>query len=486
MGTIYIVGLGAGTLEQMPLGVYRLLKGDLPLFFRTKEHPAVQELEREGIVYESFDELYESSSQFEEVYEKIGERLLSEAQSKDLLYAVPGHPLVAEQTVQILLERGKERGIHIEIKGGQSFLDALFQSVLIDPIEGFQLLDGTNLRKEEIVLTQHMIIGQVYDSFTASNIKLELMELLPDDYEIYVVERAGTPMEKVRKMPLYKLDWDFATENLASIYIPPVKDEKVLYKNFSYFRNIIATLRGPNGCPWDREQTHKSLKKYLIEETYELLEAIDEEDEEHIVEELGDLLLHVMLHAQIGEDEGYFSIDDVIKSITEKMIRRHPHVFGDWSVENAEEVSKNWQQIKEEERGSQNSSRFKDVGKGLPALLQAYEIQKAAKKVGFDWDEVEPAFLKVKEEFGELLKEVETDGETTDIISEVGDLLFSVVNLARLLSVHPEEALLKTNRKFIKRLIYMENRIRELGKNFKDYTLEELDRFWEEAKKEGS
>src|SRR5690606_16539565 len=248
---------------------------DLPLFFRTKEHPAVQELEREGIVYESFDELYESSSQFEEVYEKIGERLLSEAQSKDLLYAVPGHPLVAEQTVQILLERGKERGIHIEIKGGQSFLDALFQSVLIDPIEGFQLLDGTNLRKEEIVLTQHMIIGQVYDSFTASNIKLELMELLPDDYEIYVVERAGTPMEKVRKMPLYKLDWDFATENLASIYIPPVKDEKILYKNFSYFRNVIATLRGPNGCPWDREQTHESLKKYLIEEAYELLEAID-------------------------------------------------------------------------------------------------------------------------------------------------------------------------------------------------------------------
>jgi len=485
MGTIFIVGLGAGDLEQMPLGVYRSLKGGLPLYFRTREHPAVKELEKEGLVYESFDHIYEQSSQFEEVYLKIAEGLLQEAKDKDLVYAVPGHPLVAEQSVQLLLEKAPFEGIKVVLKGGQSFLDALFQSVLIDPIDGFQLLDGTNLHRDEIQLTQHIIIGQVYDTFTASNVKLELMEILPDDYEIYIVERAGTKEEAVKKVPLYMLDRDFKTENLTSLYIPPVKDERILYKNFTYLRKVIATLRGPQGCPWDKAQTHESLKKYLIEEAYELLEAIDEKEDGHIVEELGDVLLHVMLHAQIGEDDGYFSIDDVIETLTMKMIRRHPHVFGEVVVEDAEEVVKNWQKIKQEEQGRDQTSIFAKMGKGLPAILEAYEIQKAAKKVGFDWDEASPALEKVKEEIHEVLSEIEHKGSKTDITGEIGDLLFSVVNLSRLLDVHPEEALLQTNRKFVNRFKYMEKRIYEEGKTFQDYTLEELDKFWEEAKKEG-
>lgn len=182
-------------------------------------------------------------------------------------------------------------------------------------------------------------------------------------------------------MPLYLLDREFKdVSNLTSLYVPPVEDEQILYKDFDYFREVIATLRGPNGCPWDREQTHESLKRYLIEEAYELFEAIDEQDDDHIVEELGDVLLQVMLHAQIGEDEGYFTIDDVIQSITSKMIRRHPHVFGDGEVQSADDVVTNWQKLKEQE-GRETSNVFGNLPKGAPAIIEAIEIQKAAQKL---------------------------------------------------------------------------------------------------------
>ena len=483
MHKITIVGLGSGDIDDLPLGVYRLLKNAKQVYLRTKEHPVVEALKKEGVPFTSFDEIYKSSSSFSEIYNQIVERLLLAADQKPIVYAVPGHPLVAEQTVQMLLEKDREGKAIVELSGGHSFLDALFQALKIDPIDGFQLLDGTSFEKSQVQLQQHVIIGQVYDSFTASRVKLELMELLPDDYEVYVVTDAGTESEKVEKRPLYLLDHDFQVHNLASIYVPPVEDETILYKDFSYLRGIIATLRGPNGCPWDKKQTHQSLKKYLLEETYEVLEAIDEQDDEHLVEELGDLLLQVMLHAQIGEDEGYFSIDDVIETLSDKMIRRHPHVFGDVEVTDERDVVKNWQRLKEEEKSSsENSSIMDDIYKGLPALMQAYEIQKKAKQVGFDWGDYRPALEKVKEELAELITEIESGDSENQVLMELGDLLFAIVNLARLLSLHPEEALLATNQKFVKRFRYMEEQVEKRGKTFQDYSLKELDAYWEEAK----
>lgn len=484
MTKIIIVGLGAGDINQLPLGVYKLLKNDYPLFLRTKEHPVVESLEQEGVAYFSFDAIYEKNQQFTDVYEEIVEKLFSEASDKDIVYAVPGAPIVAERTVQLLLERREEMGIEIELAGGQSFLDALFQAVRIDPIEGFQLLDGTNFNKYNVQLTQHMIIGQVYDQMVASNVKLELMELLPDTYEIYIVENAGSAAESVKKVPLYLLDHEFSFSNLTSLYIPQVKDERILYKNFTYLRQVVATLRSPNGCPWDREQTHQSLKKYLIEEAYELLEAIDENDDDHMVEELGDVLLQIMLHAQIGEDEGYFTIDDVIEAITSKMIRRHPHVFGDKAAKTVDEVLSNWQNIKQNEEGREET-RFAAVKKGLPALLQAYELQKMAKNFGFDWQEIEPVIEKLKEELDEWLIEVNSGVNKDAIELEYGDLLFSMVNIARFLSIHPEEALIRANQKFVRRFQYIEEKINKAGRQFSDYTLEELDSFWNEAKENG-
>ncbi|MEF2097894.1 nucleoside triphosphate pyrophosphohydrolase [Bacillus sp. CFBP9009] len=489
MNEITIIGLGAGDLDQLPLGIYKKLLQTEQCFVRTIDHPVIGDLKREGINFTAFDGIYEKHDQFEAVYEEIAGTLLQEASNRSVLYAVPGHPMVAEKTVQLLLEKGPALGIAIKLEGGQSFLDPLFQAVKIDPIEGFQLLDGTDLSPDDLHITQHMIIGQVYDAFSASNVKLTLMEKLPDDYEVYIVTAAGSSQEKVTKCALFELDRQMELSNLTSVYVPPVKEEALRYREFSKLRQVIAELRGPDGCPWDKKQTHESLKKYLIEEAYELIDSIDEEDDEGMVGELGDVLLQVMLHSQIGEDEGMFTIDDVIGGITAKMIRRHPHVFGDVEVNGEEDVLVNWQKIKENEKGSETKalqSILDGIEKSLPNLLRAEEYQKRAAKVGFDWDEVSEAWKKVREEVQELEAEILSPNRDVERIkSELGDLFFALVNISRYYDIQAEEAVYKANQKFHRRFTYIEECIQRADKKFEDYTLEELDSYWDEAKAKG-
>ena len=341
---ITVIGLGGGDLTQLPLGIYKLLKGANHVYLRTKEHPAAEALIAGGLSYTSFDEIYENHDSFETVYAEIAQMLIKASKKGNIIYAVPGHPMVAERTVQLLLESDVE----IEIKGGQSFLDGMFTRLKIDPIEGFQLLDATDFRPENLSLQQHMIFCQVYNSEMASNIKLPLLEILPYDYEVFIATAVGSSGEVIKKVSLCELDHETTLNNLTSVYIPPVP-KALLMQEFSSLRETVKTLRGPNGCPWDREQTHRSLKKNLIEETQELLEALDREDDAHIVEELGDVLLQVMLHAQIGEDNGWFNINDVIRGLNEKLIRRHPHVFGNMKAKNAEEAIAIWKKMKEDE-----------------------------------------------------------------------------------------------------------------------------------------
>ncbi|MEE3955406.1 nucleoside triphosphate pyrophosphohydrolase [Peribacillus frigoritolerans] len=489
MNEITIIGLGAGDLEQLPLGIYKKLVQTEQCYVRTADHPVIGDLKSEGINFTAFDGIYEKHDQFEDVYEEIAETLLHEASNRSVLYAVPGHPMVAEKTVQLLLEKGPALGIDIKLEGGQSFLDPLFQAVRIDPIEGFQLLDGTDLSPDDLHITQHMIIGQVYDAFSASDVKLTLMEKLPDDYEVYIVTAAGSSQEKVTKCALFELDRQMELSNLTSVYVPPVKDEALRYREFSKLRRVIAELRGPDGCPWDKKQTHESLKKYLIEEAYELIDSIDEGDDEGMVGELGDVLLQVMLHSQIGEDEGMFTIDDVIEGITAKMIRRHPHVFGDVEVNGEEDVLVNWQKIKEDEKEGElktPKSILDGIEKSLPNLLRAEEYQKRAAKVGFDWDEVSEAWKKVREEVQELEEEILSPNRDVERIkSELGDLFFALVNISRYYDIQAEEAVYKANQKFHQRFTYIEECIQRADKKFEDYTLEELDSYWDEAKAKG-
>ena len=343
---ITIVGLGAGDLDQLPLGIYKLLTKAEHVFLRTKEHPVVQALVDEGLKYTSFDQIYEAHEAFEAVYAEMVQILIEANEKGDIIYAVPGHPMVAERVVQLLLQLD----IEVEVKGGKSFLDDVFARLKIDPIEGFQLLNATDFTRNELCLHQHIIFCQVYDVAMASNVKLTLLEILPYDYEIFITIAVGSAEEVVKKVLLHELDHEVIFNNLTSVYVPPVPKD-LLKQEFSFLRETIKVLRGPNGCPWDREQTHQSLKKHLVEETEELLEALDGDDDAHIIEELGDVLLQVMLHAQIGEDAGWFNIDDVIRGLNEKLIRRHPHVFGDVKAKDAEEALLIWKRMKKSEKG---------------------------------------------------------------------------------------------------------------------------------------
>lgn len=481
---ILIMGLGAGNLEQLPLGMYKQIKKVQRLYVRTKEHPVIEELVQEGIEIKSFDHVYVQHGGFDEVYEQISRELLEAAEREnEILYAVPGHPLVAERTVQLLLEHAKANPVEVQVLGGQSFLDPLFARLAIDPIEGFSLLDATRLAADQVNPELHMVIAQVYDQLTASDVKLTLMDVLPDDHSVTIVTAVGVSgMEHVETVPLHELDHHQGFGNLSLVYVPPTQADVVRNRQFARLREIVATLRSPEGCPWDREQTHQSLRKNLIEESYEVIDAIDEDDPDAICEELGDLLLQVLLHSQIACEVGDFSIDDVIFGLNEKLIRRHPHVFGERQANDADEAFATWQEIKAVEKAAKGLdmvevSQLDGIPRELPALMYAYKLQKKAAEVGFDWDNVADVEKKIEEEYQEV-KQAGADERA----GELGDLLFAVVNLARYYKIDPEEALRLTNRKFTRRFHYIEQQLKEAGKTFAESNLSELDKWWDEAK----
>jgi tetrapyrrole methylase family protein/MazG family protein len=255
---------------------------------------------------------------------------------------------------------------------------------------------------------------------------------------------------------------------------------------FTELVEIMARLRGENGCPWDREQTSESIKPYLVEETYEVLEAIDEQDPGMLREELGDLILQIVFHAQMAEEVGSFTIADVLAGINDKLRRRHPHVFGDVKADTAQEVLFNWEQIKQAERqkAKGQASLLDGVPRELPALLRAHRLQEKASRVGFDWKEAHEVLLKVEEEFAELRTAMQGQA-VEEVEAELGDLLFSLVNLSRFLAVNPEEALRKTIARFIARFRYIEEELSRRGGSLRQATLQEMDALWEEAKTRG-
>lgn len=249
-------------------------------------------------------------------------------------------------------------------------------------------------------------------------------------------------------------------------------------------REIVARLRAPGGCPWDREQTHRSLRGCMIEEAYEVVDAIDRNADQDLREELGDFLLQVFMHAQIAEEEGRFTLDDIAQTISEKLIRRHPHVFGDASAHDSEAVLKQWDAIKRKEKGTPaDASRLDGVTASLPALLRSAAIHKKASKAGFDWDDAKGVLGKVREELDELEAEMAA-GNAIEIEKEVGDLLFSVVNLSRKLKVDPELALTASTLKFIRRFQQMEKIFAESGKRLEESTLAEMDAVWDAIKRQ--
>ena len=252
-------------------------------------------------------------------------------------------------------------------------------------------------------------------------------------------------------------------------------------ENLTRLKEIVARLRAPDGCPWDREQTHSTLRSSLIEESHEVIDAIERSDDANLREELGDLLLQVVMHAQLADERGAFTLEEIAFTVSEKMIRRHPHVFGDKLASDSAAVLKQWEKIKREEKGGE-AGVLDGVAASLPALLRSQTLQKKAARVGFDWPDVEPVYDKLTEEIAEIREAVERK-DPTAIEAEIGDLLFSAVNLARKLGVDAETALSGANKRFLARFRHIEQTLCAEGREVDGTSLEELDRLWEQAKK---
>lgn len=471
---LHVIGLGPSGLDQLTLGNYRRICNAKKIFARTSQHPCVQDLLAEGISVESFDEIYAIESSFEAVYEKITEQLRSElGKNAEVIYTVPGHPMVAEKTVQLIEEKLASE-YKVVIHSSISFVDEIFRVLKFDPIEGVSIRNYDALKDVELTGQEWLIVPQVYNKLIASEVKLDLMNAYPDNAWVYVVQGLGTDLEHVDKLPLYEMDHG-ECDHLTTIVLPP--NPEVI--SFNRLAKVMKTLRSEGGCAWDREQTHDTLKQYLIEESYEVIDAIEKQDMYNLCEELGDLLLQVVFHAQIATETNAFELHDVLRGVIQKMIRRHPHVFGEEKAETADDVILTWDRIKLKEKESDKQPNFFNDPKGLPALMWAASTQRRVAKIGFDWSDMEGPWGKVQEELQEL-KSALANG--IGIREELGDLLFAIVNLSRFLKFDTEEVLRDTIHKFQRRFLKMVELSKANGEDFEQLTLNEMDIFWEKAK----
>jgi tetrapyrrole methylase family protein/MazG family protein len=397
-----------------------------------------------------------------------------------VIYAVPGHPFVAETTGPKIIRLARDEGLATVIVEGLSFLEPTFSALDLDPYPRITLFDAMELSIAHVPAFPPdipVLVAQLYSRLVASEVKMTIGETYPDEHPVRLVHAAGTKDELVEDLKLYEIDRSERIGLLTSLYVPPLGEGT----SFEAFQEIVAHLRAPDGCPWDREQTHESLRTHLLEESYEALEAIDAGDTEGMQEEFGDLLLQIVLHAQIANEEGDFTINNLIKSIYDKIVRRHPHVFGNMALDGVKGVLQNWEKLKEAERKDNHKKEkgiLDGVPKSLPALTQAQEYQDRAARVGFDWPVVDGVLEKIVEE----IQEIKAATNEEELAEEIGDLFFVLVNLARWKKIDAESALRETNMKFRKRFAYVEQSAKKQGWELSSMSLDEMDAFWDEAK----
>ena len=436
-----------------------LLDPGTVVIVRTLQHPAAAELASERPV-RSCDDLYGKAT-FEEVYDAIADRVVAAADEGRTVYAVPGSALVGELAVGRI-----QRRIQVVMLAGESFVDAVLAAVGYDPLDrGLRILNGHRM-PYPLVIESPTVIAQLDLPVVMAEVCSRLARVVGEGTTASVVIDAGGDNERVIEAPLDVVDPGLAGVR-TSIFLDPIPGGMV------GAIQVMGRLR--EECPWDRKQTHESLVKNLIEETYELVEAIGAQSEGGLEDELGDVLLQVLFHSTISRQAGAFDIEDVAENLRQKLVRRHPHVFGDVEVADAEEVKANWEQIKDTERGRARGSVLDGIPLGMPGLERAAKLQLRAAEVGFDWPSVAPVFDKMVEEIEELRVAVE---EGTRVQEELGDVLFTLVNLARHLKVDPELALRGSVDRFTSRFHAME----AMG-SLDHLSLAELDERWETAKR---
>jgi tetrapyrrole methylase family protein/MazG family protein len=482
---IILLGLGPGDASLLTKQAWQVLENTPEIYLRTVQHPTVSGFPA-SLQMHSFDELYNQLPSFDDVYAHIIEQVLTLGRRpQGVVYAVPGHPFVAEATCPEIARRAHLEGLPVQIIEGLSFIEPTFTALGIDPLPHLVIVDALELASAHVPPfppDAPALIAQIHSRAVANEVKLTLMETYPDEHPVRLVHAAGTPQMLVDELPLHTIDQSGSIGLLTSLYVPPLEKGN----SFEAFQEIIARLRAPDGCPWDREQNHQTLRANLLEETYEALSALDADDPVHMREEFGDLLLQITLHAQIANEYGEFNIAQVFKGIYDKIIRRHPHVFGDWKVDGVENVLQNWEKLKAAERlemhkenGGAEKGLLDGVELALPAISQAEEIQRRAARVGFDWPDTRGVVDKINEECQELLNA----GDLASRSDELGDLLFAVVNLARHYDIDAESALRETNTRFRKRFAHIEQAARSQGKTISDLSLDEMENYWQEAKK---
>ena len=440
------------------------------LYLQTAEHPSARPVLEAGLSFVSMDDLYASESDYAALQEAIAKRLTS---GGDCVYAVMGDGCFDQLSV---IERAANKnGFQVTVLPGVSYAKAAFPSV-----QDARICTARTLPKHPDGSVP-LCIQELDNPIIAGEVKLALSNFYPEEFPVTLATMQPDGHYATRTFPLYELDRRRTLFAGSVLYVPPLTfDEKTRY-TYDDLVTVMQRLRAPNGCPWDREQTHASLKQDLIEECYELNDAIDEQDDAHIIEELGDVLMLVVFHSVIADEQGRFTEADVADGVVQKLIYRHPHVFGADRVQNAAEVLLKWDELKRKEK-HQNSMKdvLCSVPKGFPALLRAQKIQKKARKVGFDWDSAQEAFPKIQEELHELELAMEQNGS---IAEEAGDLLFAVVNVIRLLGLDAEQVLHDAADKFIRRFAKMEALADADGVKLDALTLKEQDVYWEKAKK---
>ncbi len=480
---IVLMGLGPGSADLLTRQAWQWLEQISEIYVRTRQHPTVAGFPKELEVV-SFDDLYETSEKFEDVYDKIITRVLELGQRpQGVTYAVPGHPFVAEATCPEIARRAREQGIPVRIIEGLSFIEPTFSALGCDPFPRTALVDALDLavlHTPPFPPDQPALVAQIYSREVAADVKLTLNAVYPDTHPVRLVHAAGSEEQVVEDLQLYEIDRSKHVGLLSTLYLPPLELDTAV----EGFQEIVAHLRAPDGCPWDKEQTQQSLGPYLLEETYEALSALEGGDVDGFREELGDILLIIIMLAQIASEEGEFSFADVVQGISRKIVYRHPHVFGEVQVDGTSGVLKNWENLKAAERKAKGREKEKPKGildelpKALPALMQAQEYQDRAAHVGFDW----PSIDGVVEKFMEEWNEVEAAQNPEEREKELGDLLFSAVNLVRWNKLDAEGLLRKANQRFKQRFAHIEQAARGQGRKLTDLTLDEMETLWQEAK----
>ena len=477
--TITVVSLGPGDPGLLTLQTAEALRSAKHLVLRTGQHGVAQWLQEQEIPFTTLDALYDEYWDFDELHSAIATRLWKQAAEAPLTYAVMD--ATTDGSVAALTA-AKPAEAKLTRLAGLSMADAYLSALPEGTAHrsGIRMIPAMDCETAQHDPRLPLLITEIDSPVLAGMVKLWLTDLFDDEMPVVFFPSTVKSHRKAVQLPLMELDRQHTYDHTVAVYVPAAPMIGRQRFCFADLVEILDVLRGENGCPWDREQTHESLRKYLIEEAYEAVGAIDEGDVDHLADELGDVLLQVVFHANVGKSHGDFTINDVTSNICRKMIYRHAHIFGTDDCKTAEEVSANWEKLKKAEKGlTTQASVLSDVSKGLPALMRAHKVQKKAAHVGFDWDTALEALPKVHEEAQEVKAELDAGRDPAE---ELGDLLFSCVNVSRLCGLDAEELLKNATNKFISRFTAMENLINSAGKSLEGLTLCEMDVYWNQVK----